>query len=124
MANTQQSAIVAVIDDDPDMREVICDLLQSEGHVTEAYGSGVDFLRNGGDSRAACIVVDQDMPGMTGEALLQELATRGSEAPALLITGDPGMVLLATAGKTGDMTVMAKPMRRAAFLNFVSLAAA
>jgi FixJ family two-component response regulator len=124
MVNAQSSGIVAVIDDDADMRDVICDLLQSEGHVTEAYESGVAFLREGGDSRAACIVVDQDMPGMTGEALLRELATRGSEAPALLITGDPGMLLLATAGKTGDMTVMAKPMRRNAFLNFVSLASA
>ena len=70
MTNGQPDGIVAVIDDDEDVRDVLCALLQSEGHATEAYESGIEFLRNGGVDRAACIIVDQNMPGITGLALL------------------------------------------------------
>ena len=119
MANGQSNGIVAVIDDDEDVRDVLCALLQSEGHATEAYGiRGAEFLRVRGDHRAACIIVDQNMPGITGLALLTELA-RGSEVPALLITGDPSIRLSERARRIGAMTVMEKPMPYKAFLNFV-----
>jgi two-component system, chemotaxis family, CheB/CheR fusion protein len=79
----------------------LCALLQSEGHVTEAYTSGVEFLRHQGDNCAACIIVDQNMPGLTGLALLTELAARGSEVPSLLITGDPSIRLQNEPGGLG-----------------------
>jgi FixJ family two-component response regulator len=115
--------MVAVIDDDEDVRDVLCALLQSEGHATESFGSGIEFLHNGGENRAARIIVDQNMPGITGLALLTELANRGSEVHALLITGDPSMRLSSQARRIGAMTVMEKPMPYTEFLNFVSVAA-
>jgi two-component system response regulator FixJ len=123
MVHEQTNGIVAVIDDDEDVRDVLCALLQSEGHATEAYGSGTEFLRDGGADRAACIIVDQNMPGITGLALLTELAMRGSEVPALLITGDPSIRLSSKARRIGAMTVMEKPMPYTEFLNFVSVSA-
>jgi FixJ family two-component response regulator len=123
MEKAQLDKIVAVIDDDEDVRDVLCALLQSEGHTTEAYPSGVDFLREQGDNRAACIIVDQNMPGLTGLALLTELAARGSEVPSLLITGDPSIRLSERARRIGAMTVIEKPLPYTAFLNFVSVAA-
>ena len=123
MINGQTAGTVAVIDDDEDVRDVLCALLQSEGHTTEAYESGTEFLRAGGVHRSTCIIVDQNMPGITGLALLTELAMRGSEVPALLITGDPSIRLSSQAGRIGAMTVMEKPMPYTAFLNFVSMSA-
>jgi CheY-like chemotaxis protein len=123
MTKGQSDGIVAVIDDDEDVRDVLCALLQSEGHATEAYESGTEFLRDGGVNRAACIIVDQNMPGITGLALLTELATRGSEVPALLITGDPSIRLSTQARRIGAMTVMEKPMPYTEFLNFVAVSA-
>jgi FixJ family two-component response regulator len=123
MLSGQTNGIVAIIDDDEDVRDVLCALLQSEGHATEAYESGSEFLRDDGASRAACIIVDQNMPGITGLALLTELAARGSDVPALLITGDPNIMLSSQARRIGAMTVMEKPMPYTEFLNFVAVSA-
>jgi len=123
MTDLQSRGSVAVIDDDEDVRDVLCALLQCEGHVTEAFGSATEFLRDRGEDRASCIIVDQNMPGLTGLALLTELAERGSDVPSLLITADPSIRLSEKARRIGAMTVMEKPMPYKTFLNFVSVAA-
>ena len=123
MASELAGGVVAVIDDDEDVRDVLCALLQSQGHTTEAFASASQFLSERGNSRAACIIVDQNMPGITGLAMLTELAARGSEIPSLLITGDPKLALSERARRIGAMTVLEKPMPYSTFLNFVSVAA-
>jgi FixJ family two-component response regulator len=123
MPNGEATNVIAVIDDDEDVRDVLCALLQSKGHATESYGSGTEFLRDGGNDRAVCIIVDQNMPGLTGLALLTELAARGSDVPALLITADPSIRLSSEARRIGAMTVMEKPMPYTEFLNFVTVSA-
>ena len=70
------ASIVAVVDDDDDVRDVLRGLLESEGHSVETFKSGQDFLANAQLETIACLVVDQRMPDMSGVALISAVARR------------------------------------------------
>src|ERR1700759_5413672 len=83
------SNIVAIIDDDGDVRDVLDALLETAGHTVKTYTSGRQFLQDPELNEVPCVVVDQKMPEMTGLDLLRELAAAGQTIPSLLITGLP-----------------------------------
>ena len=115
----ENASIVAVIDDDDEVRDVLRVLLESAGHDVETFGSGSQFLEDAELDRMACIVVDQRMPRMTGLELLQELNRRGRQIPSLLITGLHDPQVDAAASRIGAMTVLEKPMSPQELLRFV-----
>lgn len=115
----ETASIVAVIDDDDEVRDVLRTLLETAGHSVETFKSGTQFLADGQLDRMACLVVDQRMPRMTGLELLLELERRGRPIPALLITGVHDPEVEAAANTIGAMTVLEKPMSPQKLLRFV-----
>ncbi len=67
------ASIVAVIDDDNDVGDVLGGLLETMGYQVETYRSGMDFLSKAQFDRLACLVVDQNMPSMTGLQMIERL---------------------------------------------------
>jgi FixJ family two-component response regulator len=116
-------SMVAIVDDDNDVREVLGALLESAGHSVRTYKSGTQFLADPDHADAACLVVDQNMPEMTGLDLLVELDRRGLSIPALLITGAHDADLVRQADLRGAMTVMQKPVAHHRLLQFVAFSA-
>ncbi len=117
------ASIVAVIDDDADVGDVIGGLLETMGYQVETYRSGMDFLSGARLATLACLVVDQNMPKMTGLEMIETLSTRGVSIPALLITGNQDAEIERKANSLGVMTVLEKPMSHHELLRFVSLSA-
>ena len=115
-----RSNTVAVIDDDEDVRDVLAALLELGGHDVETYPSGVQFLREAVLDHLACLVVDLNMPGMSGLELATELENRGVAIPTLLITGARSAAVRRQAAGSGVMTVMQKPMCHRQLLRFVA----
>lgn len=113
------ATIVAVIDDDDEVRDVLRVLLEDAGHIVETYKSGRDFLSNARLDETACMVVDQRMPEMSGVALITEVAARGLTIPSMLITGVPDPEVARAAETIGAMTVLQKPMSPHELLRFV-----
>jgi two-component system response regulator FixJ len=114
------AGIVAIVDDDDEVRDVLCVLLESAGHSVETYKSGNDFLANARLDEIACLVVDQRMPQMSGVALISTLARRGLTIPSLLITGAHDAEIAREAATLGAMTVLEKPLAPQELLRFVS----
>jgi FixJ family two-component response regulator len=115
------ASIVAVIDDDNDVGDVLGGLLETMGYQVETYRSGTDFLSEGQFDRLACLVVDQNMPQMTGLQMIERLAERGVNIPALLITGIHDVEVERKAASLGVMTVLEKPMSHHELLRFISV---
>ena len=115
----ENASVVAVIDDDDEVRDVLRTLLETAGHDVETFKSGTHFLADAQLDRMACLVVDQRMPQMTGLELLLELERRGRPVPALLITGVHDPEVAAAANTIGAMTVLEKPMSSQKLLRFV-----
>jgi FixJ family two-component response regulator len=119
--NRDSASIVAVIDDDDDVGDVLGGLLETMGYQAETYRSGMDFLSETSFDRLACLVVDQNMPGMTGLEMIERLSGRGVNIPALLITGIHDPEVERKAASLGVMTVLEKPMSHHELLRFISV---
>ncbi len=117
------AGVVAVIDDDNDVADVLGGLLETMGYQVETYQSGQAFLESAGYSRLACLVVDQNMPNMTGLQMIETLVAQGVSIPALLITGTHDPLIQQQAANLGVMTVLEKPMSHHELLRFISLSA-
>ena len=61
---TENSNIVAIVDDDGDVRDVLDALLESAGHTVKTYTSGRQLLDDPELGEVTCLVVDQKMPEM------------------------------------------------------------
>ncbi len=115
------AGIVAVIDDDNDVGDVLGGLLETMGYQVETYRSGMDFLSNARFDRLACLVIDQNMPRMTGIETIERLSRQGVHIPALLITGVHDAEIERQAISLGVMTVLEKPMSHQELLRFISV---
>jgi FixJ family two-component response regulator len=115
------ASIVAVIDDDNDVGDVLGGLLETMGYQVETYRSGMDFLSEAKMDRLACLVVDQNMPRMTGLEMIERLSDRGVNIPSLLITGVHDAEVERKAASLGVMTVLEKPMSHHELLRFISV---
>jgi FixJ family two-component response regulator len=114
------ASVVAVVDDDDEVRDVLRVLLESAGHNVETYKSGGDFLTNARLDEIACLVVDQRMPNMSGVTLISTVARRGMTIPSLLITGAHDAEIAREAESLGAMTVLEKPLSSQELLRFVA----
>ena len=80
---------VLVAEDDALLREILCDGLADQGFSVEAAEDGQDALkrfRAGGPFDV--LLLDEEMPGMTGRAFLARIRADGHRVPALLISGN------------------------------------
>jgi two-component system response regulator FixJ len=113
--------VIAIVDDDEDVREVLSALFDLSGYEVETFGSGSGFLEQVGFDRFACLVVDLKMPGMTGLKLVAELGSRGVRIPTLLITGATNEEVRRQAASSGIMTVLQKPISYRELLRFAAI---
>ena len=115
--------IVAIVDDDGDVREVLEALLESVGHTVRTYEHGRQLLDDPELGDVTCLIVDQKMPEMTGLALLRALNSAGRTMAALLITGLPDARIVDEARELGAIDVLTKPIDWEKLLKLVAYAA-
>ena len=78
----ERPRVVAVVDDDADVRVALMRLISSAGFATESFASGAEFMQTVGDRTPGCVVLDLHMPGLTGfESPQQLLNERHAEVP-------------------------------------------
>jgi FixJ family two-component response regulator len=92
---------VAVIDDDESQRRALARLLRAAGMQSTAYASAEELFRSDlKQSQFHCLVVDIQLPGMSGIELRDPLAAEGVATPVLFLTAydDPKVRERALAG--------------------------
>ena len=100
--------LVAIVDDDESLRDATSNLLQAAGFSTATFADAETFLRSGGP-RAACVVADMRMPGMSGLELHQHLAASGVAIETVLITAYASEATRTRACAAGIVCCLAKP---------------
>ncbi|MGZ3402178.1 MAG: response regulator [Phenylobacterium sp.] len=78
-----------MVEDDDALREALQFELSTEGYQVLVFHAGESLLDYPLPERGACIVVDQQLPGLSGLETIQALRTRGIALPALIITTLP-----------------------------------
>jgi two-component system response regulator FixJ len=110
---------VAIVDDDAAIRDSLRFLLEVIGHPVETFASAAEFLK--ADIRnIACLILDQQMPEMTGLELAERLRADDSDIPILLITGASTPAIVARAVELGINRVLAKPRADEDMLDFIN----
>ena len=100
--------LIAIIDDDEAMREALADLVDLIGYRSTTYGSAIEFLKAAG-VRPDCIILDVQMPGMSGLDLQQHLQREEAPPPIIFVTSFAEPDLTARAMKAGAYRVLSKP---------------
>jgi FixJ family two-component response regulator len=78
--------VVAVVDDDPRVRESLESLIESSGFTARVFALGEDFLQRGHLTETSCLITDIRMPGMDGLALQRRVRLARPELPIIFIT--------------------------------------
>jgi FixJ family two-component response regulator len=101
---------VFIVDDDAEICEALVSLLEAEGFTVAAFSSGTEFLDALKPDQNGCIILDINLPQISGLDLQQILADRGIDLPIIFLTGY-GDVPKATAGlKAGAVDFLEKPV--------------
>ncbi len=77
---------VMIVDDEPDMREMIDIMMRKEGFETEMAMDGSDFLEKIDKFNPDLVTLDVMMPGPTTEEILEELKKKKSKPKVILLT--------------------------------------
>jgi two-component system response regulator FixJ len=117
------SPIVIVVDDDAAVRNSLKFSLEIEGFSVRTYASPNELLGLAEIPASACLVVDQNMPGMSGLNLLAALRRRGVRTPAVLMSAQLGAALKDEAARGGFLMVE-KPFLGNALLDLIRAAMA
>ena len=114
--------IVYLVDDDASFRRSTERLLESAGFQVAPFSSARDFLRRKRSDGASCLVLDVQLPGVTGLDLQRELNRRGSKMPIIFITGHGDIPMSVRAIKAGAVEFLTKPFRDSDLLSAVEQA--
>lgn len=113
---------VFIVDDDPDVRDSILELVESVGLHAESYASAQEFLDQYQAERPGCLVLDVRMAKMSGLVLQEELNARGATMPVIMITGHADVPMAVRALKAGAIDFVQKPYRDQLLLDSINRA--
>lgn len=102
-----------VIDDDPAVRRLIERLFRREGIATELFDSAPAFLLHYQSGRGACILVNVDMPAMSGIELVKTLQHDPHAPPIIVLTAEDTVSQCRIALRNGAWDFLAKPFDHA-----------
>jgi FixJ family two-component response regulator len=113
---------IFVVDDDASIRDSLKDLLGSAGLNVQTFASAQEFLASPNVEAASCLVLDVQLPGISGLDLQQELTKLDAQIPIIFITGHGDIPTSVRAMKAGAIEFLTKPFRDEDLLNAVEQA--
>ena len=104
-----RTAVLAIVDDDPSVREALTSLVRALGYVAVTFECAEDLLKSRRRASVSCLITDLQMPGMTGLDLHRQLSASGKPIPAILITAFPDERARERALQAGVICYLTKP---------------
>jgi FixJ family two-component response regulator len=118
---THDQPIIYVLDDDYRVREALSSLLLSLGLRVEVFASAAEYLEFKKPDCPACLILDLELPGMSGLELQQEIA--GEDTPPIVfVTGHGDVPSSVRAMKAGAIEFLLKPFDNQELLRSIDAA--
>jgi FixJ family two-component response regulator len=108
-SNTPQEDLVCIIDDDPDVRESLDNLLRASGYNVQAFAGPDEFLACDAADTAACLVLDIQLGDANGLDIQQALIDSDILVPVILVSGHGDIPMTVRAMRAGAVTFLSKP---------------
>jgi DNA-binding NtrC family response regulator len=103
------TAPVYVVDDDASVRDAVARLVRSAGWKVETFASGQEFLASPWANVPSCLILDVQLPGLSGLDLQQRLAQSGARTSIIFLTGHGDIPTSVRAIKAGALEFLTKP---------------
>ena len=103
-------ADILVIEDDPDARDNLRDILELDEHRVTTVGSAAEALEQVGAGRFSAIILDRRLPDGTAEQLMPKLNALGSDAAVIVVTGYSDLQGAIAALRQGATDYILKPL--------------
>ena len=120
----EKNALVFIVDDDGYTRESLSNLIRSAGLSAQTFSSAQEFLAAERPKGPSCLVLDVQLPGLSGLDLQRELAKAGVKIPIIFITGHGDIPTSVRAIKAGALEFLTKPVNREDLLRAIQQAIA
>jgi two-component system, chemotaxis family, CheB/CheR fusion protein len=114
--------VIYLVDDDIDVRQAVRSVLEHDGRIVEDFEDGESFLEAYRPGRNACLLIDANLPGISGLDLLRRLRKIGSPLPAVMITGQSDVPMAVEVMKAGASDFLEKPLHSVELLAGVARA--
>jgi FixJ family two-component response regulator len=115
-----KSGHVYLVDDDASMRTSLCRMLQELGYNVHDFPSAKAFIEHSVPISPAVILLDMQMPDMTGLDLQEELARIGRKTPIVFISGQSHPHQIVKSLKKGALDFLFKPFNLEDLLNSIA----
>jgi FixJ family two-component response regulator len=115
--------VIAVVDDEESVRNAIVRLLRSAGFAARGFASGEEFLRSWHFDRPDCLLLDLQMPDLSGTEVQQALNEAGAKFPIIIITAHDKPSVREESMRLGAAAYLCKPLDVSALLQVVTPAA-
>jgi len=117
--SNDNNPVVLVIDDDPDVRRGLSDLLESVNLRSRSFQSAQEFLRSQVPDQVSCLILDVRLPGLSGLDFQTNVQVN---IPIIFITGHGDIQMSVKAMKAGAVEFLTKPLREQELLDAVRIA--
>ena len=84
---TSAGPIIYLVDDDPSFLTAMSRFLRAAGYTMEAFSSPTEFLKILPDIGSGCLILDLQMPGLTGFDVQDAVAKHKNPLPIVFLTG-------------------------------------
>jgi FixJ family two-component response regulator len=118
----QSEAVIAVVDDDPSARQGLQRLIRSVGWKAETFASAQEFLARPPTEAPSCLVLDLQLPDLSGLDLQKRMAEVGWETPIVFLTGHGNIPASVQAMKAGAVEFLTKPFDEEELLQAIRVA--
>ena len=101
---------ILLVDDEEDVRTLLCDILQRRGFAIESVSSAAACLRQLRIHDVSIVVTDIEMPGMSGIELCERLRDRHPDVIVVVVSGRTDEATMTAARASGAFRIMRKPV--------------
>ncbi len=107
----EASRWIAIVDDDPSVLKALTRLLRAHELHAKTYKSAQEFLAALPDGLPESLIVDLQMPGMSGLELHQHLTRKDIRIPTIIITAHGGIEIRERCQSAGVIAFLSKPVQ-------------
>ena len=111
--------LIAIVDDEESVRRALSRTLRASRFDVMAFGSGQEFLDSIETRLPDCVVLDFQMPGLTGRDVQRQLALAKIKLPIIVVTAHDQPALREQCLADGAVAYIAKPLQRARLLSVI-----
>ena len=113
---------VAIVDDDSSVLKALARLLRTRGFRAKTFLSAQAFLGAPPGDLPECLIVDLQMPGMSGLELFQRLTLEGIEIPTIIISAHDDADVRQRYEAAGVVAYLLKPLQDTALFAAIARA--